>query len=701
MATTPVIRDTDNIWQAFTGAGTTTITLGAVVPSSRALSSKLVAGNTAYMVARCPTTGDWSEGEFTYNGTTVSQTDVWYSSNANAAVSFPLGAACEIYLDMPSRRLEALAYAGYSAGVLGFGKNQDTNPTLQMDFSAASAVTGLKLLAAAAGGGLALSVISTATNENLTFDAKGSGTFTVQGTATGNFIVGASKLIVDPVTGTVKAAGAVSPTASDGAALGSTSLMWSDAFFASGAVLNFNNGNYTITHSAGLLTASGALTVTGAVINSSTLSVVGDFAVNTNKFNVTASSGNTAIAGTLGVTGAATLAAATITGSGDRTLAITSTASGNAIIALTGTGGGIGQITSANHLFLLPAAGNQIFAGILDTSGNRGRLVLSGGSAANGGGMFSWADGTTPTYRWHLGHEKAILGGGSTSNNLMLYNEATGIAARFDYSTMIATFYGGLAFPTGGTATTGGAVWTASNITVFSCGSSGYQWNDSGNTVARMTLSTGGLLAPTSLTVSSSASGNVLFGTATSGNTSGLNGAVGVVQALGVSGARVGLSLGMNSTGADDWITFHNNSSTQGKIHWDGASTWTIQNVSDFNAKRNIRPMLPDTPGRILDALEFCHFNMKDNGVRGFGLIAQHAHAALGDVKIDANGETIAGNEFLPSLVLVGSDASRYGQPDYKEWMVGKEALIMVVAASEQHSRKRLDRLERHLGFAA
>jgi CRISPR/Cas system-associated exonuclease Cas4 (RecB family) len=55
----------------------------------------------------------------------------------------------------------------------------------------------------------------------------------------------------------------VAPSTTDGAALGSTSLMWSDAFLASGAVLNFNNGNYTVTHSAGLLTASGALTVTG------------------------------------------------------------------------------------------------------------------------------------------------------------------------------------------------------------------------------------------------------------------------------------------------------------------------------------------------------------------------------------------------------------------------------------------------------
>lgn len=46
------------------------------------------------------------------------------------------------------------------------------------------------------------------------------------------------------------------PTSSDGGALGTASLMWSDLFLASGGVINFNNGNATITHSAGLLTSN-------------------------------------------------------------------------------------------------------------------------------------------------------------------------------------------------------------------------------------------------------------------------------------------------------------------------------------------------------------------------------------------------------------------------------------------------------------
>jgi hypothetical protein len=76
-------------------------------------------------------------------------------------------------------------------------------------------------------------------------------------------------IMADNATGVIKlAAGgnaetarlttaALSPSVNDGIALGTTSLKWSDLHLASGAVLNFNNGNYTATHSSGILTFSG------------------------------------------------------------------------------------------------------------------------------------------------------------------------------------------------------------------------------------------------------------------------------------------------------------------------------------------------------------------------------------------------------------------------------------------------------------
>lgn len=57
---------------------------------------------------------------------------------------------------------------------------------------------------------------------------------------------------------TTPSADTIAPEASDGGALGTTSLMWSDLFLASGAVVNFNNGDVLITHSANALTFTGA-----------------------------------------------------------------------------------------------------------------------------------------------------------------------------------------------------------------------------------------------------------------------------------------------------------------------------------------------------------------------------------------------------------------------------------------------------------
>jgi len=53
------------------------------------------------------------------------------------------------------------------------------------------------------------------------------------------------------------------PGANGGAPLGQATLGWSGAFFSNGAALNFNNGNYTVTHSAGVLTFSGAVLSSG------------------------------------------------------------------------------------------------------------------------------------------------------------------------------------------------------------------------------------------------------------------------------------------------------------------------------------------------------------------------------------------------------------------------------------------------------
>ncbi len=85
-----------------------------------------------------------------------------------------------------------------SANALSVGRQGTTNPVLNVDASAATVVTGVNLVGAAAAGGMAIVTTSSGTNESLTIDAKGSGTITLNGTATGKIVLARS---VDVVSG--------------------------------------------------------------------------------------------------------------------------------------------------------------------------------------------------------------------------------------------------------------------------------------------------------------------------------------------------------------------------------------------------------------------------------------------------------------------------------------------------------------------
>ena len=90
----------------------------------------------------------------------------------------------------------------------------------------------------------------------------------------------------------VLGASTLSPHASDGLALGTSSLMWSDLFLASGAVINFDNSNLTLTHSSNALTladsdvlafgADGDLQLLHDATNSHVVNYLGDLKITNN-----------------------------------------------------------------------------------------------------------------------------------------------------------------------------------------------------------------------------------------------------------------------------------------------------------------------------------------------------------------------------------------------------------------------------------
>ncbi len=108
-----------------------------------------------------------------------------------------------------------LLVTGPSSALVSFGQGA-TNPAFVVDASTATSATGLKIKSAAAAAGVALSVISSGTNENLIVDAKGSGNIVIGGTSTGQVSIGRGFVGTTLFSGTITSLGTVqnsTPTA--------------------------------------------------------------------------------------------------------------------------------------------------------------------------------------------------------------------------------------------------------------------------------------------------------------------------------------------------------------------------------------------------------------------------------------------------------------------------------------------------------
>jgi hypothetical protein len=86
-----------------------------------------------------------------------------------------------------------------SPNALAVGANDVTNPAFNVDASTASSANGLNVKSSAAGSGVFLAAISSATNENISLNAKGSGSINIGTLSNGGILLGNTTTVVSNV----------------------------------------------------------------------------------------------------------------------------------------------------------------------------------------------------------------------------------------------------------------------------------------------------------------------------------------------------------------------------------------------------------------------------------------------------------------------------------------------------------------------
>lgn len=171
------------------------------------------------------------------------------------------------------------------------------------------------------------------------------------------------------------AGSAFTPFASDGTALGTTTLMWSDLFLASGGVINFNDGDATVIHSANLLTVGGC-----------------DVVVSNTTASTSTTTGAVRVGGGLGVVGAIYAGNIYIGATAYGLLGIVS-GSGDATVSLQGNGASrfwLSALSAANgNALKFGAGGNGPDYGVLINSGGD-FAPISDNVSANGASSNRW-----------------------------------------------------------------------------------------------------------------------------------------------------------------------------------------------------------------------------------------------------------------------------------------------------------------------
>jgi hypothetical protein len=351
-----------------------------------------------------------------------------------------------------------------------------TNYALQVDTNTASSVTGLKITSAAAGAGLALAALSTATDEALTLDAKGAGTVSIAGTSTGDILLGGGSgstgCTITNSTGALACTAGISGGAGSFTTLTSTS----NTTLATGASTTntFGSGASSI-NTIGSSTTPGALTLHGATTLDNTFTVSG--------------SNLTSLGGNLTVTGTAWTATPTISGLITATSGLTSNGT---VSIVSGNTTGITTAAGLNLSVNSLTTGTGFYAG--SNSATSGKLVdlqissnasLTGQTALNIVTAGTNSTGGQTTYGIQVGNNHT-----GTSTNVAGYFSSTGGSNNY-----------ALVVPNGGGNVGIGDTAPAALFTVGS--SSVFQVNSSGAIAAATGITSSGTINFSGLTASS------------------------------------------------------------------------------------------------------------------------------------------------------------------------------------------------------
>ena len=190
---TTVLTNTSPYYQYFTGSTTQTIQMPVVTTLSLGWSFHIVnnsSGNLSLVSSGSNSIGTVLPGTTVHitciltTGTTAASWDYGYTDfgTATGTGSVVLSAAPTLTGTLSTANH---TITSASANALAVGLAGTTNPALNVDASTATSATGLNIKSAAAAGGLALSVISSGAAENLTINAKGTGTIGIGTVSTG------------------------------------------------------------------------------------------------------------------------------------------------------------------------------------------------------------------------------------------------------------------------------------------------------------------------------------------------------------------------------------------------------------------------------------------------------------------------------------------------------------------------------------